>query len=146
MIAASQQGGGREVVVVGAGIGGLSLAMLLQAKGCKVTVLEKYARAGGRANLIEEKGFRFDTGPSLVNYPWVFREVFETAGLSFDDYVTLVPVDPSVQFQWPDGTCLALSPDAQRLREEFEALEPECAANLFDFLADSEAQRDYLLA
>ncbi|NIU78181.1 MAG: FAD-dependent oxidoreductase, partial [Gammaproteobacteria bacterium] len=143
MTVAPQQGNGREVIIVGAGIGGLALAMLLQARGCRVTVLEKNARPGGRANVIEEEGFRFDTGPSLVNYPWVFREVFETAGLRFQDYVSLLPVEPSVQFQWPDGTRLALSSDVQRLREAFEALEPGCAARMFDFLADSETKYDF---
>ena len=70
----------RRVLIVGGGLGALSAAIYLRLKGFRVTLLEACERVGGRANLIERKGFRFDTGPSLLNYPWVFEELFAAAG------------------------------------------------------------------
>lgn len=60
-----------NVLVIGGGLGGLSAAIHLRLAGYEVTVFEANERLGGRANLIEHNGFRFDTGPSLLNYPWV---------------------------------------------------------------------------
>src|SRR5450759_2564632 len=68
--------GGRSVAVVGAGLGGLSAAIHLRLAGHRVTMFESNSLVGGRANLLVEDGFRFDTGPSLLNYPWVFEDLF----------------------------------------------------------------------
>ena len=71
-----------RALVVGAGVGGLSTAIYLALEGYRVTVFESNESCGGRANLLEFEGFRFDTGPSLLNYPWVFDEMFRAAGSS----------------------------------------------------------------
>jgi phytoene desaturase len=125
------------VAVIGAGLGGLSAAIHLRLAGYDVTVFEANARVGGRANVIERDGFRFDTGPSLLNYPWVFEELFQAAGRRLSDYVTLMPVDPSVSFQWPDGKRLALSSNLQRLMDELERLEPGVRPRLLAYLGDA---------
>ena len=62
-------------VIIGGGMGGLSAAIYLRLAGYEVTIYEANERVGGRANLIERDGFRFDTGPSLLNYPWVFERL-----------------------------------------------------------------------
>src|SRR5688572_12755356 len=92
-----------EVLIVGGGLGGLSAAIHLRLAGFGVTVFEANERVGGRANLILRDGFRFDTGPSLLNYPWVFEQLFAAAGRNLHDYVKLLPVDPSVSFRWEGG-------------------------------------------
>src|SRR5262245_58254851 len=97
------------VIIIGGGIGGLSATFCRRLAGYEVTIYEPNERVGGRANLIERDGFRFDTGPSLLNYPWVFERLFEAAGRRLGDYVRLLAVDPSVSFQWADGERLTLS-------------------------------------
>jgi len=131
---------GRRVLVVGSGLGGLSAWIHLRLRGFDVTVFEAGPRVGGRANLIEHGGFRFDTGPSLLNYPWVFEELFAAAGRSLRDYVTLLPVDPSITFRWPDGARLALSPDLHTFLGECERFEPQSAPAVLAFLRDAEAK------
>lgn len=131
---------GRQIIIVGGGLGGLSAGVHLRLAGFDVAIYEADERVGGRANLIEREGFRFDTGPSLLNYPWVFEQLFAAAGRKLEDYVRLLPVEPSVVFRWEDGARLALSSDLQHFLGECERLEPGCSPSIFEFLRDAEAK------
>ncbi len=128
---------GRSVAIIGAGLGGLSTAIHLRLAGFEVSIFEANAKVGGRANIIEKQGFRFDTGPSLLNYPWVFRQLFEAAGRKLEDYVELLPVDPSIAFQWQDGTHFQLSSNFTKLANECDRLEPGSRVGLLSFLQDA---------
>lgn len=127
-------------MIVGGGLGGLSAAIHLRLAGFDVSVYEANERVGGRANLIERDGFRFDTGPSLLNYPWVFEKLFAAAGRNLHDYVKLLPVEPSVSFQWEDGTRFTLSSDLRKFLEECERLEPGSRPRALAFMRDAEAK------
>src|SRR5262249_18022890 len=127
-------------IIIGGGMGGLSAAIHLRLAGYEVTVYEANERVGGRANLIERDGFRFDTGPSLLNYPWVFERLFEAAGRRLGDRVRLLAVAPAVSFQWADGEGLPLSSDVRRLLAECERVEPGSRPAMLAFLRDAGAK------
>ncbi len=124
----------RSVAIIGAGLGGLAAAIHLQRAGLSVTVLEQNERIGGRAGLLELGSYRFDTGPSLLNYPWVFEELFTTVGARFHDAVQLLPVDPGITFRWQDGRRLTLSSSFDCLREELARLDPGVGPRLAAWL------------
>ncbi|MDH7568594.1 MAG: phytoene desaturase family protein [Armatimonadota bacterium] len=130
-----------RAAVVGGGVGGLSAAIHLRLAGFQVTVYERNERVGGRANLIDDGGFRFDTGPSLLNYPWVFEELFAAAGRRLSNEVALHLVDPSLRFIWPEGEEVLLSSDLARLAAECDRLSPGALPGLTAFLADAERKR-----
>lgn len=123
--------------VVGAGVGGLSTAIHLALDDYKVTVFEANDQPGGRANLIEFDGFKFDTGPSLLNYPWVFDEMFQATGSSLEQELDLIRVDPAIKFLWPDGETFQLSSDLERLSAEIRRVDGRDAGGLLSFLQDA---------
>lgn len=102
-----------RIVVVGAGMGGLAVSARLGAQGHHVTVCEQAARVGGKVGRFERDGFGFDTGPSLLTLPAVYRDLFSKTGAPLEDRVELVPVDPACHYRFGDGTELDL-PNASR--------------------------------
>jgi phytoene desaturase len=126
------------VTVIGAGLGGLSAAIHLRLAGHPVRIFERNPTPGGRANRLELNGVSFDTGPTLLNYPWVFEDLFRRAGRNLADYVTLLPVEPTVTYCWPDGRRLTLSRDRERLRQELEGFQDGAGAALDRFFADAQ--------
>jgi phytoene desaturase len=112
------------VVVVGAGVGGLAAAVRLAAAGHEVTVLDRLEEAGGKLAVRERDGFRFETGPSLLTLPEVFRDLARVAGVDLDDLVDLRRLDPVCRYRFADGSTLAVPADPDRAREAVEALCP----------------------
>jgi phytoene desaturase len=129
-----------HVVVIGAGIGGLAAAIELRLRGHSVEIHEQRSTPGGRANQLQLGEYLFDTGPSLLNYPWVFEQLFAAADRKLGDYLSLVAVDPSVSFAWPDGTRLTLSSSLDLLATELDRIEPGCRPALMAWLRDAECK------
>jgi phytoene desaturase len=93
-----------RIVVVGAGLGGLAAAARLAAGGHRVSVLEQGERVGGKLGTFERDGHVFDTGPSLLTMPQVYRDLFEATGGPLEESVDLVRLDPAVRYRFADGT------------------------------------------
>ena len=128
------------MVVIGAGLGGMSAAIMLARSGFDVTVLEKNSHVGGKLNQLQTKGFSFDLGPSIFTLPHIFRPIFEGDGKRLEDYIALERVDPQWRNFYEDGVVLNLWEDPERMRKELEHLGPRVIREYEDFLAYSRRQ------
>ena len=124
-----------HIVVVGAGLGGISTAIRLAGAGHRVTLVEKNSLPGGKMNLIEAEGYRFDTGPSLVTLPGVISDTFKAAGRRMEDYITLKPLEPITRYNFADGSTLDISHNLPKLVSEVGRLAPGDVTGLFRFMA-----------
>jgi hypothetical protein len=122
------------ILVLGAGIGGLSAAIRLAAAGHPVQILEQNDAPGGKMSQISADGFRWDTGPSVITMRPVFEELFATAGRRLEEYLTLLPVDPLTRYFYPDGTRLDATRDLSRLAEQIAAIDERDVEGFLDFL------------
>jgi phytoene desaturase len=93
---------------VGAGLGGLATAGRLAALGHDVTVLERAAQVGGKLGWFTRDGHGFDTGPSLLTLPQLYRDLFAATGAPLDDVLDLVRLDPAADLRFADGTRLRM--------------------------------------
>ncbi|MCD5995766.1 phytoene desaturase [Pseudomonas sp. CDFA 602] len=129
----------KSAVVIGAGFGGLALAIRLQAAGVKTTLLEKRDKPGGRAYVYQDEGFTFDAGPTVITDPTAIEELFTVAGKSITDYIELLPVSPFYRLCWEDGTQFDYANDQASLDRQIGALNPKDVAGYQRFLAYSKA-------
>lgn len=130
----------KRVVVVGAGLGGMSAAIMLARTGFQVTLLEKNSHVGGKLNQLHTQGFSFDLGPSIFTLPQIFRPIFEGDGKRLDDYVTLQRLDPQWRNFFEDETVLNLWEDREKMRAELARFGPQVIREYDDFLAYSRRQ------
>ncbi|HZV57229.1 MAG TPA: phytoene desaturase [Sphingobium sp.] len=114
----------KQAVIIGAGFGGLALAIRLQAAGIATTIVEARDRPGGRAYVREEQGFTFDAGPTVITDPDCLAQLWQLTGHDMARDVTLLPVMPFYRLHWGDGTSFDYSNDEPRLREEIARIEP----------------------
>ena len=115
----------KKAAVIGAGFGGLALAIRLQSAGIQTTLLEKRDKPGGRAYVYEEDGFVFDAGPTVITDPAALRELWELSGRNMDDYVTLLPVAPFYQLCWEDGYRFDYTNDQEALDRQIREKSPD---------------------
>jgi phytoene desaturase len=132
-----------QAIVIGAGLGGLSAAMRLGAKGYRVTVLDRLDRAGGRGSSIQSGGHRFDLGPTIVTVPQAFRRLWQECGRDFDTDVDLRPVDPFYEIRWDDGSRFAVRQDDAAMRAEVSRLSPADLKGYEKFLKDSARRYEF---
>lgn len=112
----------KQIGVVGSGLAGLTAACTLAARGHQVTVFEKNSWLGGKAAVLEENGFRFDMGPTILTLPSVLRRVFGEAGRKLEDYVNLVELDPQWRCFYDDGSRLDLMKSPEAMAGEISQL------------------------
>ncbi|NKY44467.1 phytoene desaturase family protein [Nocardia cerradoensis] len=104
-----------HIVVVGAGLAGLSAALHLAGRGRTVTVLERDAIPGGRTGRVDVDGYRLDTGPTVLTMPHLVEETFAAVGERMDNRLSLMPVDPAYRAHFADGRHLEVHSDADRM-------------------------------
>lgn len=129
----------KNAAVIGAGIGGLALAIRLQSAGVATTILEARDRPGGRAYVWERDGFTFDAGPTVITDPACLAELWELSGHAIGADVDLMPVTPFYRLNWPDGTNFDYGNDEAAMEAAIATLNPRDVAGYARFLAYSAA-------
>jgi phytoene desaturase len=130
---------GKRACVIGAGFGGLALAIRLQAAGVATTLIEARDKPGGRAYYWQQDGFTFDAGPTVITDPACLRELWALTGHDMAADVELMPVMPFYRLNWPDGTNFDYSNDEAALQREIARLDPADIAGYDAFLEYSAA-------
>jgi phytoene desaturase len=117
----------KEIIVIGAGPGGLAAAMLLAQQGRRVRILERMPRVGGRCSAIEAEGFRFDIGPTFFLYPRVLQEIFQSVGYDLFDEVPMTRLDPQYRVNFGVGGHIDATGDMEAMEHEITRLSPHDA-------------------
>jgi phytoene desaturase len=130
-----------RVVVIGAGLGGLSAAAHLRASHHEVTVLERGPGPGGRAGVLESHGFRIDTGPTVFTMPDVLADTFRAIQREMTDYVTIERVDPMYRAVFADGSVLHVRHGREAMTEEIRSFANAREAGAFNELYHIEMPR-----
>ena len=132
----------QDVIVVGAGPGGLASAILLAASGARVKVVERLGHVGGRTSRLtghgaEGEAYHFDLGPTFFLYPKVLEEVFAAAGRDLREEVELIRLDPQYHLIFEQGGQVKATPDVRRMQQQIAALSPRDALHLPRYLEDN---------
>lgn len=131
----------RKVLIIGAGLGGLSAAITLAQEGYEVEIFEKNAQIGGKLNVLKAEGFTFDLGPSILTLPHLFERLFERSGKKMADYISIRPLRPHWRNFFEDGKVVDLYPEPDKMAAEAEKV-GEPPENVRRFLKYSEELYD----
>lgn len=124
----------KTAAIIGAGFGGLALAIRLQSAGIATTIIEARDKPGGRGYYWEKDGFTFDGGPTVITDPPCLEELWALSGHKMADDIELMPVFPFYRLNWSDGTNFDYSNDAPGLKAEIEKLNPDDVEGYRKFL------------
>jgi phytoene desaturase len=127
-----------HAIVIGAGFGGLAMAIRLAVKGYQVSVFEHLEQAGGRANVYRQDGFSFDAGPTIITAPHLLEELWALCGKRMQDELPLMPMNPFYQIRFHDGSFIRCNGDEHHMREEVRRLSPQDVDGYDRFMAWSE--------
>jgi len=134
----------KKVVVIGAGIGGISAATHLAKCGMQVTIYERTPNPGGRCDFLVREGFRFDVGPTLFVMPHLYEAEFALLGMDMQEVLDLQRVDPTYHLVFDDGSQFPLTSDMKHMYDQLEALEPGSFHGFLRYL--DEGRRHYNLS
>ena len=126
-----------HALVIGAGFGGMAAALRLCAKGYQVSLVDRCAALGGRAQVFERNGFRHDAGPTVITAPFLFEELFALFGEKFSDHVTLVPLKPWYRFHFSDNDTFDYGGTLEDTLAEIARIEPRDCDGYRNLLAQS---------
>lgn len=127
----------KKVAIIGSGFGGLAIAIRLQARGFKVTILEKNSKVGGHAYPLKIKGYSFDMGPSLITAPDIIERIFASAGKRLADYLDLIKLDFFYRIYFHDGSYLDYNGDTADMKRQMSRFNAKDAENYEPFMRAS---------
>ncbi|MFT5468444.1 MAG: phytoene desaturase [Verrucomicrobiales bacterium] len=127
----------KNVIIIGAGPGGLSTAMLLAARGFKVQVIERQPYVGGRTSTFEKGGYKFDLGPTFFMYPRILEEIYQEAGYDLNQEVEMRRLDPQYRLLFGQGGQIDTTPDLESMRQQLAAISPGDADGFERFMAEN---------
>jgi phytoene desaturase len=131
----------QSVVVIGAGIAGISAAIHLARTGLQVTIIERNNNPGGRCDRFISNGHYFDSGPTLYVMPHVYEDEFRSMGSDVHEMLDLQRVDPTYHLVFDDGSRLALTSDLKSMEEQLEHMEPGAFRGFLHYM--DEGSRHY---
>ncbi|MFW9934577.1 MAG: phytoene desaturase family protein [Candidatus Thorarchaeota archaeon] len=135
----------QNILVIGAGVGGLSAAALLAKEGYDVTIIERNAEAGGRARVWETEGFVFDMGPSWYLMPEIFENFFNEFGKSVSDYYELIRLDPNYRIFFGADDIVEITADLEPNLQTFEGFEAGGSKKLQEYLDKAKDTYEYMM-
>jgi len=124
----------RKICVIGAGLGGLSAAIRLANRGYEVDLYEQNSTPGGKAGEINGKGYRFDTGPSLLTMPYVIKDLFSECGEEIKDYLSINRLAIICKYFYPDGSIINAYSDPEKFGKEIEEKTSDNSTSLDKYL------------
>ncbi len=139
VVAYSHVNNSERALVIGAGFGGLAVAIRLALKGYDVQVLERLGSAGGRAYVHRRNGFTFDAGPTIITAPFLLEELWDMCGKKMSDDVDLRAMDPFYQIRFADGRVFNYTGDLERMKEEVAKFSPKDLPGYLRFLDEAES-------
>lgn len=112
----------KKVLIIGGGLGGISAAISLAQRGYKVSLFEKNKHIGGKLNRLDQDGFGFDLGPSILTMPKIFAKLFADSGKRMEDYVPIIRLDHQWRSFFPDGNIIDLYQDLKEMEAKNSSL------------------------
>jgi phytoene desaturase len=126
-----------QTIVIGSGFGGLTTAILLQANGYSVTLVEKLDQLGGRGRAYIFNGYDFEAGPTVITAPALLEELYSRSGLDFKSEVQLIETTPFYELYFHDGSKMKYFGDQDKLIEEIKKINPKDVAGYHKFFKKS---------
>ena len=114
----------KPIGIIGGGLGGLAAACTLAARGYQVVLFEANPWLGGKAAQLNEQGFRFDMGPTILTLPSVLRRIFDESGRRLGDYLEMVRLEPQWRSFFEDGSTLDLVSDEKVMAQNLDRFAP----------------------
>ena len=129
----------QKVIIIGSGFGALGAAARLAARGYDVEIFEKRDKPGGRAYVYEQDGFKFDGGPTVVTAPFMFDDIFATAGRRREEYVEFQPLDPFYRIFDHTGRSFDYNDDPEFIAAQIRQWNPSDADGYHRFMRSTQA-------
>ena len=127
----------KKVLIIGAGIGGLSTAVRLLSKGYEVEILEKQDTIGGKVNQINDNGYKFDLTASVLMNPNIYKDLFAYANKDYSKYIDLIRLDPIYRVNYYDGSSYDFYSDDNRNISTLESIEKNSSVRYMKCLSKS---------